>query len=234
MLMYHTLAPYYDALVKDDEATKAWVDLIQKHCKGKEVCEVACGSGEITIALAKAGYHVDASDLSEDMIKQAKAKKGSEAVHWSVMNMCDMKEIQVYDGIFCLCDSFNYLLKEEQIISMFQNMYHALKPNGVYLFDMHSLDRLEEFEEEYCEAGRIHDVAYEWTIQSIDDCIYQNFAFYIEEEGNPVLEQHIQRVYDPIWVKEQLEQIGFQVEIITDFVHEGIVSGEKQFYICRR
>ena len=30
MNMYHALAAHYDSLVKDDEATQAWVDLIER------------------------------------------------------------------------------------------------------------------------------------------------------------------------------------------------------------
>ena len=49
-MMYGTLAQFYDALVKDEEATQAWVSLIEEYVNGKEVLELACGSGEITIA----------------------------------------------------------------------------------------------------------------------------------------------------------------------------------------
>lgn len=233
MLMYHTLAPYYDALVKDEEATLAWVDLIEANCPKKHVAELACGSGEITIELARRGYDVHASDLSGEMVAQAKMKEGSEKVHWSVMDMCEMPEDKKYDGIFCLCDSFNYVLKKELIVGMFHRIYNALNEEGVYIFDMHSQDRIEEFEEEFCEAGYIGETAYEWSIKSEDDLIYQNFAFYIEE-GRPVLEQHIQRVYKPEWVMEELNKIGFEIEVLTDFIHEGIVPGEKQFFICRK
>ena len=35
-MMYEKLAEFYDALVKDEEATKAWVDLIESYLpKGK-------------------------------------------------------------------------------------------------------------------------------------------------------------------------------------------------------
>ena len=112
-MIYDVLASYYDALVKDEEATAAWVELIQRHVSGKEVMEVACGSGEITIALAQKGYHMHASDISPAMIEAAKAKAGAELVEWSIM---DMRQLQggTYDGILCLCDSFNYLLEEEE------------------------------------------------------------------------------------------------------------------------
>ena len=74
-MMYEKLAEFYDALVKDEEATKAWVDLIESYLPKGKIMELACGSGEITIALAKDGYEVHASDLSADMITQAKAKE---------------------------------------------------------------------------------------------------------------------------------------------------------------
>ncbi|MCF0114408.1 MAG: class I SAM-dependent methyltransferase, partial [Erysipelotrichaceae bacterium] len=33
-MIYDILSVYYDALVRDEEATKAWVDFVKKHCKG--------------------------------------------------------------------------------------------------------------------------------------------------------------------------------------------------------
>lgn len=232
-MMYEKLAQFYDALVKDEEATKAWVDLIETYLPKGKIMELACGSGEITIALAKDGYEVHASDLSADMIQQAKAKQNSELVEWKVMDMCNFTDVDLYDGILCLCDSFNYVLKEKDVEKLLHGVYEHLKEEGILIVDMHSMDRLEEFKEEYNEAGRINGHEYQWTIQTIEDCIYQNFAFY-DEDGRNVLEQHIQKVYKPEWVLEKLEKIGFQVEVFTDFIYPGICAGEKQFYICRK
>ena len=50
-MMYGTLAHYYDALVKDEDASMAWVAFIEQHVKKGKVLELACGSGEITIAV---------------------------------------------------------------------------------------------------------------------------------------------------------------------------------------
>lgn len=116
---------------------------------------------------------------------------------------------------------------------MFTKVYEHLREHGVFIMDMHSMDRLDEFEEEYNEAGKIMSHEYQWTIYAVEDRIYQNFAFY-DEEGRVTLEQHIQRVYDPLDIKTRLEKTGFQVEIYTDFTEEGICEGEKQFFICRK
>ncbi|HBQ74024.1 MAG TPA: class I SAM-dependent methyltransferase, partial [Erysipelotrichaceae bacterium] len=102
------------------------------------------------------------------------------------------------------CDSFNYLLKDEQVRALFQGAYRHLRDNGVFLVDMHSMDRLEEFAEEYNEAGHVKDLEYQWTIASEDDRIYQNFAFY-DSEGRVTLEQHEQRVYEPAWILAELK-----------------------------
>ncbi|MFR5080272.1 MAG: methyltransferase domain-containing protein [[Clostridium] innocuum] len=80
-MMYELLAHVYDALVKDDEATACWVELIKAHIRGTELLELACGSGEITIALAQEGYHVAASDLSAAMIEEARRSAAVSRCH---------------------------------------------------------------------------------------------------------------------------------------------------------
>ena len=231
-MMYDFLASYYDDLVQDDEATAAWLKLVREQVKGKKILETACGSGDIAIALAKEGYRVEATDLSRQMIEQATKKEGSELVSWSVKDMRDLPDGK-FDAVLCFCDSINYLLDENELCSFFHQCFSHLASGGVLLFDMHSQERLHEFEEEYNEAGQVDGIDFQWTIESEDDRIYQTFAFY-GKEGTMHLEQHVQRVYDPKWVLAALDTCGFETRVLTDFVHEGIKEGEKQFYICRR
>ena len=47
-MIYDTLASYYDALVKDEEATLSWVHWIESFQKPYSMLELACGSAEIT------------------------------------------------------------------------------------------------------------------------------------------------------------------------------------------
>lgn len=232
-MMYQTLAHFYDSLVKDDEATFAWVKFIQQHMYGKKILELACGSGEITIALAKFGYQITASDLSSEMVEMAKRKEGSKLVRWNVQDMRTFEDDETYDTILCLCDSFNYILNEQAITHMIKNIYHHLNEHGIFIMDMHSQDRLEEFHEEFFEDGVIDGKGYQWSIISEDDYIYQNFVFF-DEQGNRSLEQHIQRVYHSHWIQDILIASGFTVQTYTDFDLDGIQSGEKYFYVCKK
>ena len=57
---YDILARYYDALVKDDEATRHWVHWIGS--AGSTLLDCACGSGEITRQLAEKYEDVQGMD----------------------------------------------------------------------------------------------------------------------------------------------------------------------------
>lgn len=233
-MIYNTLAHYYDRLVKDEEATQAWVRWILNFVLGNSILELACGSGEITLELARHKKAVDALDLSAEMIKEAKEKEYSESIRFWVQNMLDLSGLPKYDAILCLCDSFNYLLEKEEVVQFFKGCYEHLNPNGYLLFDTHSLDRLTEFEGEFNETGTFEDgVQYQWSIMAEEDWIYQDFAFYLED-GTIQEEHHLQRVYDPAWLEQAFGPYFELVDLTTDFDRVGIEEGEKYFYVLRR
>ena len=232
-MIYSTLAQYYDALVKDDEATQAWVDWMAAWKPGKKVLELACGSGEITHELACLGYDMTALDLSAKMIERAKEKDVENRIQFYVQDMLDLSNFSTYDAILCLCDSFNYILEKEDVISFFEQVDAHLQADGLFFFDMHSWDRLEEFRDEFNEAGCFEDGCQcQWSIMAEDEFVYQDFAFY--KDGQMVQEHHIQRVYDPIWIQKELEKYFHILSITTDFDQEGLCEGEKYFYVCQK
>lgn len=230
-MIYNTLATYYDDLVKDELATKAWVSWIEKHKPACSMLECACGSGEITHLLAQKGYQMSALDLSQQMIDRAKAKDSH--ISFYCQDMKDLSGLDKFDAVACLCDSFNYLLDPEDVKTFFQQVHSHLHPNGYFFFDTHALDRLEEFSNEWNETGEFQDgTKYQWSIVAEDDWIYQDFAFYTKD--GVVQEHHMQRVYDPKWLESVLSAYFEIVSVTTDFDQPGICPGEKYFYVCRR
>lgn len=232
MLMYDVLAQHYDSLVKDDLATERYVTFVKTHITGRTLMELACGSGELALALAKSGYRVAASDQSMAMLDVAKAKDVNQEIDYTCMDMTTLQGIKDYDGICCFCDSINYL-EEAELLKMLAAVYEHLQPQGVFLFDMHSMDRLEEFKEPYYEAGVVDGVAYTWNIQSEGYRLYHNFIFY-DERQHPTYENHVQTVFEPQKVYAALCTLGFQVDIYTDFEKVGIQEGEKYFFVCQK
>lgn len=232
-MIYHELANYYDALVADDEASAQWVDYTKQYVPAHStILELACGSGEISLALATNQYTLEATDLSMDMIGKAISKQSGESIRFKQMDMLNFTVNKCYDAVICFCDSINYLQGMAEMKQVFSQVYAHLKQKGVFLFDMHALERLEEFREEYIEEGHIDDVPYQWTILSQGKTIQQHFAFWTK--GGLIQENHLQTVFDPKEIEKALIECGFEVEIKTDFILEGIQKGEKIFFMGRK
>lgn len=228
--MYNALAPLYDALFEDIESSQLWVDLVKRNTTGNQILELACGSGDIAHLLSEQGFDVLATDISNEMLEAAKHKYPSLTI--GQLDMCELSEVDTYDAITCFCDSLNYIIKEDQLITHFKQVYTALHVGGSYIFDVHSLDRKEEFAEVYVESGIVEEVDYQWEIIADGDKLYQQFAFYYPQ-GTRV-ESHVQVIWEPQFIKSQLELIGFEVSWFTDFDQEGIVEGEKYFFVAKK
>ncbi|MCD7839131.1 MAG: class I SAM-dependent methyltransferase, partial [Erysipelotrichaceae bacterium] len=136
-MSYENFSYYYDSLM-DSKFYDDYLEFILDHALFDDVFELACGTGEIAIRLAKTGKDVYASDLSMDMLEVAKQKAMGEDVNLILqrVDMTDFTTNREVDLILCLCDSLNYLLEEKQIIQTFKNVYASLKKEGTFIFDI--------------------------------------------------------------------------------------------------
>ena len=115
LMIYDTLASYYDALVKDEEATLSWVHWIESFQKPCSMLELACGSAEITQVLSHHGFQMTALDLSQGMIDQAKRKDKEQKIQFECQDMRNLSNLPSFESIACLCDSFNYILEKRKL-----------------------------------------------------------------------------------------------------------------------
>ena len=87
--------------------------------------------------------------------------------------------------------------------------------SGIVVKGTHYLD------EEYIEEGQIDEnVYYQWTINSdtFDRTVNEHFTFYTPE--GMIQEQHTQNVFEPSVVKEKLESVGLESEVVMDFIED--------------
>lgn len=213
---YEYLAKYYDYLLGDEEAFDFWLEYINAK-DYHTVLELASGSGVLAGILKKQGKDVTASDISKEMKEVATNNFDGE---YLILNMIDFDLHKKYDLILCVCDSINYLY-EEELEQMFKSVYKHLNDGGRFIFDMHNPKRLKEFDEEYIEEGQIDEnVYYQWTINSdtFDRTVNEHFTFYTPE--GMIQEQHTQNVFEPSVVKEKLESVGLEPEVVMDFIED--------------
>jgi ubiquinone/menaquinone biosynthesis C-methylase UbiE len=112
-----------------------WLDLAEKY--GDPILELACGSGRITIPLAKNGFKITAVDYSENMLqlleKRSQHLKNITPVH---SNMIDFSLTGKYKFAFISYSSFQQLLKPEEQIKCLNNISAHLSENGILAMDI--------------------------------------------------------------------------------------------------
>jgi len=114
-------------------ATKV-VKLIKKYNpKAKTLLELACGTGNFTKQLAKAGFVITATDISKDEIEKAKTK--SIDAKFSVADMSKLRATRKYDIICCFWESFRYLPNYKVCEDTLKRIFNALKQDGLFFVD---------------------------------------------------------------------------------------------------
>ena len=221
----------YDAFFGDKEGTVQYLDFILRYLKKGPILDCACGSGDLLLMLQEE-MPADGLDLDKSMLEIARSK----GVKGKLIQQ-DMKEewnlTNKYGRIVCIGDSLNYLNSLEQVESFLIQVKKYLIPQGIFILDMHSLDRLSEFEEGYLEEAYIDDLEVSWQVTSYQNQLHHQFLFYDKEEY-PTIEHIVQTVFNPKDIENILNKLSLKFTVKTDFDKEGYQKGEKYFYIIER
>lgn len=216
------LSKYYRSLFFDQEGIDCYFDFIKGLNLSGPSLELACGQGDLLKAFPKPVIGLDIDQMMLNYVKDFET-------------ICaDMRDLsclnQQFNTIACFGDSLNYL-DVLDLKSFFLQIYQLLNNNGYFLFDMHSLDRLIELDG-YIEEGIVDDVCYQWTIDVDQNKLNHYFVFYGDEVNE--YDSVLQTVFSPEFINDLLREIGFDFIIKTDFNLDGILEGEKYFYICQK
>lgn len=103
--------------------------------------DVACGEGSFAVGMAKVGYEVTGIDQSQQMIELAykRAKDESVKVKFLVEDMRSLPFKEDFDLVTCFFDSMNYLLTVRDLQEAIRCAFKALRPGGLYIFDMNTI-----------------------------------------------------------------------------------------------
>ncbi|MEH6941180.1 class I SAM-dependent DNA methyltransferase [Bacillus sp. JJ722] len=228
-MSYERFAFVYDTLMQDVPYDK-WIDrfiekMAQFDIKGNRVLDVACGTGEFTVRLADKGYNVTGVDLSEEMlsIARAKAEEYSVSIPFYHQNMVELDMGELFDSIVIFCDSLNYLESEQDVQSTFQHVHEQLKKGGLFMFDVHSIYKMEEIfvNATFADAGDA--VSYIWHSFEGEEpySVEHELSFFVKDEDTNLYdrfeEDHYQRTYPIAMYEQWLREAGFTIkEVIAD------------------
>jgi len=142
--------------------------------------------------------------------------------------------------IFSLIDTLNYLSEYREVVQTFQGVYAALKPGGVFFFDVHNMNSLKETFEGYSYHEDYPTFTYLWDtyLEEAEDNIklYHELSFFIEETPGfykRLDESHLQVVFPSATYLKTLKQVGFRdIIMLADFKKEKDPNAAKYQYIC--
>lgn len=135
-------ASYYDVIFdRDIEREIEFLLGVYRHHVGREpesVLELACGPGYHARAFSERGLSAAGLDLSEPMIRMARAKSEERGIEvkWIVGDMREFCLEGPVDLAFVMFDGLDALLSNDDLLLHFQSTAENLKPDGMYVVDL--------------------------------------------------------------------------------------------------
>ena len=249
-MIYDLIAPIYDK-VNGDVDYSEWADfiekIIQKEYKNGSpelVLDLGCGTGRMSVELAKRGYDMTGVDYSVEMLDIAREYAEREGLADKMLWLCqDITEFELYGTVdvtvSCL-DTINHLTEASDLSKCFSLVHNYLVPDGLFIFDVNGKHKFEhvygnesyviEDESSFCvwqnfynEKNRLCDF-YITLFEENDDGLYERYD-----------EEQRERMYTLRSLKKQLKDNGFEfIGAYSDFdFNEGTDDDDRIYLVAR-
>ena len=128
---------------------RGWVDYLEQlfrqfGASPHSVLDLATGTGQVALILARRGYQVTGVDISEAMLEVAreKSRKAGLEIAWLRQDAAALDlPARSFDAVVCLYDSLNYLTEPQQLAACFSGVRRCLRPQGIFIFDLNTRAR---------------------------------------------------------------------------------------------
>ena len=223
---YAAFAPYYDSLMRNvDYQGRAdyLMSLFQRyeHAPGLTL-DLACGTGTLTVELAKRGVDIYGIDSSPAMLAQARDKALDAGLN--ILFLCQkMQNIDLYgtvNTVLCTMDSINHLVDPKEVEETFQRVSLFLEPKGYFIFDMNTLYKHRKIIGNHTFVYDAENVFCVWqnTLDEKKNRISVSLDFF--ERTNSLYRRTRTHFYETAYsvetIKKMAEQAGLQVVDMLD------------------
>lgn len=260
MEAYSDFARVYDIFM-DETPYAEWcdliIDLLKKYCTHENISDeklkqekntildLGCGTGTLTQFLAKKGYDMIGIDNSQEMLQAAIEKKERSDLDILYLQQ-DMREFELYGtvgAVISVCDSLNYLLNEEDVLTTFRLVNNYLYPGGLFIFDFNTVYKYEVVIGDATIAENREDCSFIWENyyyekEEINEYDLTLFVKNDNEGTNSFSrfeETHYQRGYRLEQMKALIEKAGLEFVVAFDAdTHDGVTPESERIYVVAR
>ena len=220
MASYNEMAYVYDRLMRPDVDYERYCDYIENlfdcyDISPDLVCDLACGTGNITVPMARRGYDMTAVDISEDMLNVAREKSEGLDILYLNQNIADIDLYGTMGAFLCMIDGINYIITPASLQRMFTRLKTCfMDPDAVLIFDISSRYKLEKIIGNNTFIHSERNVFYSWQNtyypkNNLSDMLLNFFV----RSGNGYKrfeERHLQRAYSEAELRLLLNRAGFE------------------------
>ena len=249
-MMYDLIAPLYDK-INGELNYSAWADFIEENIrrynpnmKTELVLDLGCGTGRMTLELARRGYDMTGVDLSPEMLDVARCTADvaglSDKMLWLLQDITDFELYGTVELTVCCLDTLNHLTSTEDLKKCLSLVHNYLVPDGLFVFDINGKGK---FEKTYADNSYVME-------EDGSVCVWQNSYnpktrlcdFYItlfseDEDGRYSRYDEIEteRMYTLRSIKNALSGCGFEfIGAYSDFDFTEATDASERIYITAR
>lgn len=247
-MIYDLIAPIYDR-VNGEIDYSLWADFILE-CQKRHstltpelVLDLGCGTGKMTVELARRGFDMTGVDYSTEMLdiaRESAAEEGIDGILWLCQDFLELDLYGTVDLAVSCLDCINHLTSPSDLKRALALAHNFLIPDGLFIFDINGRRKFE---------GTYSDRAY--VFDGGDGiCIWQNdynpktrlCDFYITmmtDDGEGKYERYdeiqTERMYTLRAIYSALRAVGFEpLGAYSDFNFTAATDDDERIYIVAK
>lgn len=207
-----------------DHARKAAAEickiLANNNILDRLIVELGCGSGISALEFARRGYKILGIDISSAMVDLARARVPQAEFYKASLFKIDLPPCAVVTAIGeCLNYLFDPDNQDDRLQQLFERIYQALMPGGLFIFDVAEPGLLEKGDEQHFTEG--HD----WLVlvekeENLEQSTLTRRIITLRKIGEQYRrddEVHHIRLYRSTDLAHKLRQAGFKIQSMRSY-----------------
>ena len=170
MEAYTSFAQVYD-LFMDNVPYEAWSNYVEEILAKEGIrdgilLDLGCGTGKMTRIMADKGFDMIGIDNSMEMLDMAREYEYDREEDSGILYLLqDMREFELYGtvrAVYSACDCLNYIMEEDELLTVFRLVNNYLDPKGLFIFDMNTSYKYEHLLAENTIAENREEGSFIW------------------------------------------------------------------------
>lgn len=241
---YEALAASYDRLTNDvdyRQTVEFYKEILAREgCQPRTAVDLACGTGSVTLLLAREGLQVAGVDMSEEMLTEACQK--TEGLEKPPVFICQkLQELKLPRGVdlaVCALDSLDYVTDPADCREAIRRVYKVLNPGGIFIFDVNTPEKLRAMDGQVF-LDEDDDVYCVWRGEFDEQSNICSYGMDLFQRQGSVwhrsFEEHREYAYSQQQLTEFLKDAGFSgIRVYGDRRLDAPIPGEQRIYMSAR